>query len=186
VGDGSTGVTATREEGPNRNERIVLVVAAVVLVGALVGAFLTSSLADGLMGRDDDGGPTTADTRPSGSSPSTTTASGATTTSSPGPTATSTAPSTTTATTASAADGDAAIAILRAYLERCTVDAGLPAESIAEFQYATTPADTPTRVYVTANEPDGATATWTVDVTTRELVGADQLAQDILATCPAA
>ena len=186
MGDGSTDVTAPHDEGPTPTQRIVLVAAAVVVVGALLGAFLTSSLADGLMGRDDGDGPAAADTRSPGSTASTsptTPTSSASPSSTTGPTGTTTAPSTT-ATPAAGADGEAAIGIVRAYLEGCTVNAGLPADSIAAFSYATTPADTPTRFYVTASEPDGATATWAVEVATRELVGADQLAQDILITCP--
>ncbi len=169
-------MTAPYDDGPTPTQRIVLVAAAVVLVGALLAAFLTSSLADGLLGRDDGDGPAAADTRspaPTASTSPTTPTSSASP-SSPGTTETSTA----------GADGKAAIAIVRAYLEGCTVAAGLSADSIASFTYATTPADTPTRFYVTASEPDAATATWTVEVTTRELVGADQLAQDILGTCP--
>lgn len=173
-------MTALEGDGPTPTQRIVLVVAAVVLVGALLAAFLTSSLADGLMGRDDDGGAPAADTRSQGSSPTTTPAEDTSSSSDPGTTASSTPPST----AAGGADAEAAIGILRDYLTRCTVDAGLTADQIAGFTYDTTPADTPTRFYVTANESDGASATWTVEVTTRELVGADQLAQDILTGCP--
>ena len=172
-------MTAPEGDGPTPTQRIVLGVAAVVLVGALLAAFLTSSLADGLLGRDDDGGTTAADTRSQGSS-TTTPAEDTSSSSDPGTTASSAPPSI----TAGGADAEAAIGILRDYLTRCTVDAGLTADQIAGFAYATTPADTPTRFYVTANESDGASATWTVEVTTRELVGADQLAQDILTGCP--
>ena len=187
MGDGSTDVTGPHDEGPTPTQRIVLVAAAVVLVGALLGAFLTSSLADGLLGRDDGDGPAAADTRSPGSTASTspaTPASGASPSSTTGPTGTTTVPSTTATTATAGADGEAAIGIVRAYLEGCVVTAGLPADSIAAFSYSHMPADTPTRFYVTASEPDAATATWTVEVATREIVGADQLAQDILVSCP--
>jgi hypothetical protein len=174
--------TAPDDEGPTPAQRVVLVVAAVVLVGALVGAFLTSSLADGLLGRDDGDGSTAAETRPPASNP-TTTGAGTASSSAPGTsstTATSSAPST----SASPGAEQLAVGIIRDMLRRCSDAAGLLPEGIANFTYDTVPADTPTRFYVTVTEAEGASATWLADTTSGEIIGAEPLAQDILAGCP--
>jgi hypothetical protein len=170
-------------DGPTRAQRAVLVVASVVLVGALLGAFLTSSLADGLLGRDDGDGGAAVDTRPDGSTTGSTAANGS---GSSVPGATGTAPSTAAPSpTPAVPDAQVAVGIIRDLLQRCSEASGLLPEGIANLTYDPVPADTPTRFYVTVAEAPGATATFVADVGTRDVQGADQLAMDILAGCPA-
>ena len=159
----------------------MLVVASVVLVVALLGAFLTSSLADGLLGRDDGDGGAAVDTLPDGSTTGST-AAGGSASSVPGSAAPSTAaPSS----TAAVRDAQVAVGIIRDLLLRCSESSGVLPEGIANLTYDTVPADTPTRIYVTVAEAGGNSATFVADVTTREVQGADQVAQDILLGCPA-
>ena len=141
-------------------------VTSVVLVGALLGAFLTSSLADSLLGRADGDNPTLAG---DSSAPSVTR----------GPTESSGS-----TTTASGRQAQRAVGIVRSVLLRCGKNTTLVPEGVANLTYETVPADSPTRFYVTVAKAPATTATWFVDVGTGDITGADPLATDIVSGCP--
>lgn len=179
-----------QRSGSNRKEIFVLIVASVVLVAALVGAFVTwrggddggADARDILTTTDSTKGGASSSVAPSTSKPS----SGSR---KPSSRTTTTAPSTP-ATTPPADGGgagggrDQAIALVKTNLEACVQAQGIPIESLSAVTYSAAPGSGPSVFKVTATgaSPEGA-ATWSVDVAAGTMTGDEQFAQAISDGC---